>query len=167
MTKKRKRTELDALCESEAGSGISTDPEDYPLAISDDEARSPELRAVFKADITGSPQPIIDHLQSYGLRWIADYLARHQIKRKQGRARTPAYALSPADVNLKFGIDEVDSLMKVEGLSRDAAIGKFAKQMFPRDEAAASVLVESLRNYVRGQRGSTERQRRRRTALKG
>jgi hypothetical protein len=153
--------ELEALYERHAGEGLSDDPSDRALPVSDEAAGSPELRAVFEADRTGDPLPVIEYLGKHGLPWIADYVYRQLV-----RKRTPNYEYSAADFQLYLASSEVSRLMEAENLSLTSAIEKVALEKFPKDEEMRHDFRNALAGYRSGRRASTRRQRRRRPALK-
>jgi hypothetical protein len=137
----------------DAGQGLSPNPLDYTLAVSDEEARSPELRAVFEADLRGDASIVIEFLEAQGLHWIADYVYRRVVHN-----RTPAYALSSADLNLKIANDDVTELIHEQGLSKAAALEKVATER--------GISENSLAAFREGKRGGSRRMQARRPARK-
>ena len=94
------------------GLGISMDPRDRAIWMSDKELRDPVLDAIITADRQGRPNAVSDFLRSrkaiskFGRFLIADYIER--LKHK----RTPMYDRAPAERRLEWANFFVEELVE-------------------------------------------------------
>lgn len=137
--------------------------------------------AIARAD-AGDTAPLIELFRSdeilgpetRGL--LADLLARHNLKKLKGGQQTPAYRVPPAEAHLRMQAAGVRYWRK-KGLSVEEAIraelreekrGQLERNFqSPRSDEGLDEMVTDdeftkLENFMKGQRGSSRRQQRRR-----
>jgi|tagenome__1003787_1003787.scaffolds.fasta_scaffold20986081_2 hypothetical protein len=155
-----------AMIEGGEGAGTSADFADNFLWLHDemDEHTPDWVVALERLDAFGDKKPLTDLLRSERVlplrarHYLADLIERG-VKRPMGRRRTPAYNMSPTELDLWFACRDVGDLVR-EGLSVAVALAKVVARR-------PSINPTKLENAYNQRRGNTRRMAlRRRSALK-
>jgi helix-turn-helix, Psq domain len=131
--------------------------------LNDDQRRriGPWIDALEQIDKRGDKGPLTALLKGSPVPnevgvYLADLLERHELmpvhRRNRHRPGTPLYDLSIADSRLALAKESVDTYRK-NGMSFDDSVAKAAKEY--------SIPVNSLENYCKGKRGSSNRKKKR------
>jgi hypothetical protein len=130
------------------------------------------IEAFETIDKRGDKAPLLELLKSKSdlprdVRWyLADLLARHQLKKKRGAQATPAYDRTDVEAVLIWAIDDVRGLVK-RGMSVADALEKVVESRGYKinvsdEDTIGDKFLRKLALAYKGNRGSTNRMKKRR-----
>ena len=144
------------------GAGVPNDVVDRAFWLGDETAHlDPWITALEAIDKRGDKGPLLALLKSeFDLPrearvYLADLLARHQLKKKGGGQTTPAYDRTEVEIVLSLAIDDVRELVR----TRKRRVAEALEQT-SRTRGIPPNILESA---YKDRRGSTRRMKKRRT----
>jgi hypothetical protein len=141
------------------GMGVSPRLVDRAFWLGDDTSLDCWVTALDAVDKRGDKEPLLKLLRSEhdlpreARVYLADLLARHQLKKKRGGQSVPAYDRTDADQRLLLAIEDVRRLRKKR---------VSVKEALDRVSESHGISPEVLATEYRGSRGSTRRMMKRR-----